>query len=108
MNSQARRDDGLCEAGVRPKLGRFLGCVPRFYPTDLLPTMQGLLAAVADLETRYEIDREQIEQGAGSEEDKERRLAELRADHEHRRGLHEARWAELHPGGHCTHLRPPI
>src|SRR3954471_21387229 len=27
---------------------------PRFYSTDLLPTMQDLLAAVADLETRYE------------------------------------------------------
>jgi hypothetical protein len=40
---------------------------PPFYPIGLLPTMQGLLAAVADLETRYEIEREQIEQGPGSE-----------------------------------------
>src|SRR5215204_7101207 len=81
---------------------------PRFYPTEFLPAMQGLLAAVADAQTRYEIEREQIEQGPGSEKDKQRRLAELRVVHEHRRGLHEARWAELHPGGHCTPLRPPI
>ena|SRR5690242_21144930 len=67
---------------------------PPFYPIGLLPTMQGLLAAVADVETRYEIEREQIEQGPGSEQDKQRRLAELRAGHQHRRGLHEARWAE--------------
>jgi hypothetical protein len=69
--------------------------VPHFYPTDRLPAMQSLLAAVADAETRYEIEREQIEQGSGSEEDKERALAELRAAHEQGRGLHEARWAEL-------------
>jgi len=68
---------------------------PPFYPIGLLPTMQGLLAAVADAETRYEIERERIEQGAGAEQDKERALAELRAAHEDRRGLHEARWAEL-------------
>ena len=69
---------------------------PPFYPADLLPTMQGLLAAVADLETRYEIEREQIEQEPGSEQDKERRLAELRAAREDHRSLHEARWAERH------------
>jgi hypothetical protein len=68
---------------------------PCFYPTDLLPTMQGLLAAVADAETLYEIERKQIEKGPGSEEDKECRLAERRAAHERGRGLHEAQWAEL-------------
>ena len=60
---------------------------PRFYSTDLLPTMQGLLAAVADLETRFEIEREQIRQGSGSEDAKQRELAELAAAHQHRRGL---------------------
>src|SRR5690349_17896590 len=60
---------------------------PPFYPIGLLPTMQGLLAAAADLETHYEIEREQIEQGPGSEQDKERRLAELRAAHENRCSL---------------------
>ena len=68
---------------------------PPFYPIGLLPTMQGLLAAVADAETSHEIERERIEQGAGSEQDKERALAELRAAHEDLRGLHEARCAEL-------------
>ena len=66
---------------------------PPFYPIGLLPTMQGLLAAVADLETRSEIEREQIEQGPGSVDDKQRRLAERRAACEDRRSLHEARWA---------------
>jgi hypothetical protein len=80
----------------------------RLYSTDLLHTMRGLLPTVADLGARYEIERKQIEKGPGSEKDKQRRLAELRVVHEHRRGLHEARWAELHPGGHCTPLRPPI
>jgi hypothetical protein len=60
--------------------------------------MQGLLAAVADAEARREIEREQIKQGPGSEEEKECRLAELRAAHEHCRALHEARWVELHLG----------
>jgi hypothetical protein len=73
---------------------------PPFYPIGLLPTMQGLLAAVADLETRYEIEREQIEQGPGSEDDKQRRLAELRAACEDGRGVHEARWAERQGKAH--------
>ena len=38
---------------------------------------------------------ERAGQGSGSEEAKERALAELRVAHEHGRGLHEARWAEL-------------
>src|SRR3982751_6522051 len=68
---------------------------PPFYPIDLLPTMQGLLAAVADLETRYEIERERIEQRPGSGEEKQCDLAELRAARENLRGLHEAQWAGL-------------
>ena len=66
---------------------------PPFYPIGLLPAMQAHLAAVADLKTRYEIEREQIEQGPGSEEEKQRRLAELELAHRHRCDLHEARWA---------------
>jgi hypothetical protein len=72
---------------------------PRFYSTDLLPTMQGLLAAVADLETRFEIEREQIGQGSGSEEAKQRELAELAAAYRHRRDLHERWWVELQSDG---------
>ena len=55
----------------------------------------GACSTTSGRETRYEIERERIEQGSGSEEEKERRLAELRAAHEHRRGVHEAQWAEL-------------
>ena len=69
---------------------------PPFYPADLLPAMQGLLAAVADLETGYEIERERIEQGAGSEKIKQRELAELEAAHQHQCGLYEQQWGELH------------
>jgi len=69
--------------------------VPRFYSTDLLPTMQGFLAAQADIETRCEIEREQIEQGAGSQEVKQRRLAELEAAHQHRRDLHEVAYMKV-------------
>ena len=57
--------------------------------------MQGRFAAQADIETRYEIERKQIEQGSGSEEDKERRLPELEAAHQHRRSLHEPQWVKV-------------
>jgi hypothetical protein len=81
---------------------------PRFYSTDLLPAMQDHLVAVADAETRYEIQREQIEQGSVSEEDKECRLAKLRAAHEQGRGHRQlgrvlagqagtGRWPAWHP-----------
>ena len=69
---------------------------PPFYPVDLLPAMQGLLAAVADLETGHEIERERIEQGSGSEKIKQRELAELEAAHQHQCGLYEQQWDELH------------
>ena len=69
---------------------------PPFYPVDLLPAMQGLLAAVADLETGYEIERERIEQGSGSEKIKQRELAELETAHQHQCGLYEQQWDELH------------
>src|SRR5215217_1016130 len=40
---------------------------PPFYSADRLTDMQSLLAALADLETAYEIEREQVEQWSGSE-----------------------------------------
>jgi hypothetical protein len=51
-----------------------------FYPSDFLPAMQGLLAALADLETHHEIERERLEQVAGSADEKQRLMAELEAD----------------------------
>ena len=50
-----------------------------FYPSDFLPAMQGLLAALADVETCYEIARERIEQAPEAEDEKGRMLAELEA-----------------------------
>jgi hypothetical protein len=51
-----------------------------FYPSDFLPAMQGLLAALADLETHHEIERERLEQVAGSADEKQRLIAELEAE----------------------------
>jgi hypothetical protein len=48
-----------------------------FYPSDFLPAMQGLLAALADLETHHEIERERLAQEAGSADEKQRLIAEL-------------------------------
>jgi hypothetical protein len=66
-----------------------------FYPSDLLPAKQSLPAALADIETRHEIEREQIEQWSGPEEAKQRFLAELEVAHQHRRDLYEQQWGEL-------------
>ena len=49
------------------------------YPSDLLPEMQSLLAALADIETRYEIACERLEQGAGMDEETQGSRAELEA-----------------------------
>ena len=48
-----------------------------FYPDDLLPQLQQTLALLADLETRYEIEREYLEGWSGSLEIKDHLLAEL-------------------------------
>ena len=75
---------------------------PPFYPIGLLPTMQGLLAAVADLETRYEIEREQIEHWSGSEEMKQQLLADLEDRHQARREICQERWDKLNSGSHSA------
>jgi hypothetical protein len=50
------------------------------HPTDLTPEIQITLAALADVETRHEIERERLERYAGP--DKERLRGELAARHE--------------------------
>src|SRR3954451_154793 len=50
-----------------------------FYPSERLPQMQSLLAALGDIETRYEMERERLEQGSGTEDEKQRLRAELEA-----------------------------
>jgi hypothetical protein len=49
------------------------------YRSDPLPELQSLLAALADIETCYEIACERLEQGAGMDEQKQRLRAELEA-----------------------------
>ena len=65
------------------------------YPSELLPEMQGLLAALADIETAYEIARERLEQGPGAEDEKRRSLAALRADWQRDREPIARRLAQL-------------
>jgi len=51
----------------------------RFYSSEPLPEMQGLLAALADVESSYEIARERVEHGREAEDEKGRMLSELEA-----------------------------
>jgi hypothetical protein len=69
-------------ARARPDLDARPTDAPKapFYPSDLLPAMQGLLAALADLETHHEIERERLERVVGSADEKQRLMAELEAD----------------------------
>src|SRR5215211_2710769 len=51
----------------------------RFYASELLAEMQGLLAALADVESSYEIARERVEHGREARDEKGRMLTELEA-----------------------------
>ena len=52
-----------------------------FYPDDLLSQMQRTLATLADLDLRFEIQRDHLDQWSGPWEVKERLLAELEQCH---------------------------
>ncbi len=52
-----------------------------FYPHDLLSALQGLLAALADLEAHFEIARDGLEDWSGPGEEKQRCRAELEQAH---------------------------
>ena len=52
-----------------------------FYPDNLLPQLQRTLAILADLETRYEIERDHLESWSGPREVKDRLLAKLEQHH---------------------------
>ena len=62
--SQARRQDDAA---------------PLFYSDHLLPALQSALAMLADLDTRYEIERDHLEGWRGPDEVKERLMAALKA-----------------------------
>ena len=51
------------------------------YSDDLLPDLQRTLAALADIETRYEIERDCLESWSGPAEVKDHLLAELEQCH---------------------------
>src|SRR3954466_1667015 len=51
------------------------------YPEDLLPALQDTLAALADLEVRFEIARDRLEEWSGPEEEKQRGRLELEQVH---------------------------
>jgi hypothetical protein len=68
--------------------------LPPRYASDLTPEIQAALAALADVETRYEIERERLEQSAG-EVDREDLLRELEDRHRAERGPLVQRLAEL-------------
>src|SRR4051812_19287202 len=61
---------GLAALARKDAHTRATGSSPvSFYPSERLPRMQSLLAALADIETRYEIERERLEQGSATEEE---------------------------------------
>ena len=53
-----------------------------FYPEDLLPALQDTLAALADLEVRFEIARDRLEEWSGPEAEKQRHRIELEQLHQ--------------------------
>ena len=68
---------------------------PAWSSPDTLLGMHDTLAAIADLETQHEIEREQIEQSAATEEGKEREMAALEDAHQDRCEPHVQQWAKL-------------
>ena len=65
------------------------------YPEDLLPELQRVLAALADLDVRYETERDHLESWSGPEEVKQRLLTELEQKHRAMREPYAMRVAEL-------------
>jgi hypothetical protein len=52
-----------------------------FYPDDLLPLLQHTLATLADVQIRYEIERDYLESRSGPRAVKDRLLAALEQRH---------------------------
>jgi hypothetical protein len=66
-----------------------------WYSDDPLGEIQTALAALADLECRYEMDREQLKLGSGSASAKEHLWAERESRHHRERELYVHRLSEL-------------
>jgi hypothetical protein len=76
-----------------------------FYPDELLPAMQSTLAALADLDLRFEIERAYLEEWSGPDEVKRRLVAEVEAGWQREREPVVLRLAQLQShmgaaGGH--------
>jgi hypothetical protein len=69
---------------------------PTWSSPEALLGMHDTLAAIADLETQHEIERERIEQSSGSAESKQREMADLDDAHQHRCEPHVQQWTKLH------------
>ena len=65
------------------------------YPDDLLPELQIMLAALADLEVRYEKDREQLTAWEGPKAAKGRFVAQLEECHQRDREPYVQRLSDL-------------
>jgi hypothetical protein len=65
------------------------------YSDDLLGEIQTALAALADLECRYEMEREQLKLGSGSASARERLYAERESRHHRERQPYVHRLSEL-------------
>ena len=72
----------------------------RLYEAERLTDMQSVLAALADLETEHEIEREQIAQRPGSEATKQQPLTDLDDRHQARREPYQEQWDRLNSGYH--------
>jgi septal ring factor EnvC (AmiA/AmiB activator) len=66
------------------------------YPKDLLDQLQATLAALADVEARYEREREHLKAGIEPETNTTQRLAELESRRRREREPCVQRLAELH------------
>jgi hypothetical protein len=66
-----------------------------FYPDDLLPKMQELVAILADLDHHYETERYHLENWSGSRAIKAQLLADLEQSHRANRERYEACLEEL-------------
>jgi hypothetical protein len=65
------------------------------YPDDLLPELQTMLAALADLEVRYEKGREQLAAGEGPKAAKGQVAAQLEERHQREREPYIQRLSDL-------------
>jgi hypothetical protein len=80
---------------VIEKSSPFLTHVP-WYPESLLHQLQTTLSALADIEARYEAEREYLEQRTVSETDRSEWVADLESRRQTDREPYVQRLAELH------------